>query len=425
MIVDHRSTIGSRTATDPKPRRQPRLGLLARVLIAIVAGIVCGLFFPDWLVRVFATFNGLFGNYLGFVIPLIIVGLITPAISELGRGAGKWLGITAAIAYGSTLFAGFLAYAAGMLVLPRLLEGRTAGAVTNPEDALLGPFFKVEMAPVFGVMTALVLSFLVGVALTFIKGDVVHRAMVEVREIVELVIRATLIPLLPLYIFGIFLNMSATGEAFTIISTFLGVVVFVFALTVVMLLLQYTVAGTFFRQNPLVMIKTMLPAYATALGTSSSAATIPVTLRQAERMGVSEPVASFVVPLCATIHLAGSTMKITTFALAIMLLSGVPIAPAAVAGFIFMLGITMVAAPGVPGGAIMTAAGLLSSMLGFTEPQVGLMIATYIAIDSFGTATNVTGDGAIAAVMHRLITGRGHRPAEATDAQTEPAHALA
>ena len=380
------------------------------MVIAIVLGVACGLFFPDWLVRVFATFNGLFGNYLSFVIPLIIVGLITPAISELGRGAGKWLGVTAAIAYGSTLLAGFFAYGASMLVLPRLLAGHSVSSVSNPEDALLGSYFTVEMPPVFDVMTALVLSFLVGVALTFVKGDVLRRGMSEFRDVVDLAIRTTLIPLLPLYIFGIFLNMSATGEAFTIISTFIGVVAFVFALTIIMLIAQYTVAGIAFGRNPLTMLRTMLPAYATALGTSSSAATIPVTLRQARAMGVSKPVASFVIPLCATIHLAGSTVKITAFALAIMLLSGIQISPAAIVGFIFMLGITMVAAPGVPGGAIMTAAGLLSSMLGFTEPQVGLMIATYIAIDSFGTATNVTGDGAIAAIMHRLITGSKYNP---------------
>lgn len=408
-MVDTHTPSTSERGTTPTRRR---FGLLPQILVAIVLGIGCGLFFPDWLVRVFATFNGLFGNYLGFVIPLIIIGLITPAISELGQGAGKWLGLTAALAYGSTLFAGFLAFGASMLVLPTLLDGRSMTTAANPEDALFAPFFQVEMAPVFGVMTALVLSFVVGVSLTFIKGEVLHRSFVEFRDIVDLVIRKTLIPVLPLYIFGIFLNMSATGEAFTIISTFLGVVAFVFALTVILLLVQFGVAGAVFGRNPLVMLKTMLPAYATALGTSSSAATIPVTLRQAMKMGVSEPVASFVVPLCATIHLAGSTVKITSFALAIMLLSGIPIHAGAIAGFIFMLGITMVAAPGVPGGAIMTAAGLLSSMLGFTEPQVGLMIATYIAIDSFGTATNVTGDGAIAAVMNRCITGRRYRRAE-------------
>ena len=413
----------SMTSTPPASHSRRKIGLLPQILIAIILGIVCGLFFPDQLVRVFATFNGIFGNYLGFIIPLIIVGLITPAISELGQGAGKWLGITAAIAYGSTLFAGFLAFAVSMIALPTLLAGHTMRTAANPEDALLGAFFKIEMPPVFGVMTALVLSFLMGVFLTFIKGDTLHRGFVEFREIVDLVIRVTLIPLLPLYIFGIFLNMSATGEAFSIISTFLGVVLFVFALTVVMLIVQFTISGLVFGRNPFCMLKTMLPAYATALGTSSSAATIPVTLRQAVKMGVRESVASFVIPLCATIHLAGSTMKITTFALAIMILSGMPINAAAIAGFVFMLGITMVAAPGVPGGAIMTAAGLLTSMLGFTEPQVGLMSPTYIAIDSFGTATNVTGDGAIAGIMNRLITGKTYRKGQQD--QDEPELALA
>lgn len=414
------SNNSTRTQREIAPRKKRRLGLLGWIVIAIILGIVCGLFFPDWLVRVFATFNGLFGQYLSFIIPLIIVGLITPAISELGRGAGKWLGLTAAIAYASTIFAGFLAYFSSMAVLPRLLAGRSMSTAENPEDALLSAYFVVEMPPVFDVMTALVLSFLVGVMLTFIKGGTLHKVTSDFRDVVDLAIRLTLIPLLPLYIFGIFLNMSATGEAWTIISTFLGVVLWVFVLTVVTLVLLYTVAAVFFRRNPLRMLATMLPAYATALGTSSSAATIPVTLRQAIRMGVAEPVASFVVPLCATIHLAGSTLKITTFALAIMILADMPIAIGPMAGFIFMLGVTMVAAPGVPGGAIMTAAGLLSSMLGFTEPQVGLMIATYIAIDSFGTATNVTGDGALAAIMHRLITGRTADPApdEATEEHT-------
>ncbi len=384
-----------------------KIGLLPRILIALVLGIVCGLFFPPELARVFVTFNGLFGNFLSFVIPLIIVALITPAISELGRGAGKWLGITAALAYGSTLFAGFLALAVGMTLFPAILRPSSApGTVGNPEDALLTPYFTVEMDPVFGVMTALVLSFVIGLGMTFVPSATLQRGFVELRSIVEKVISGVIIPLLPLYIFGIFLNMTVAGQVWGIITTFLTVILIVFALTAVVLLVQYAVAGAIARRNPLASLVTMLPAYATALGTSSSAATIPVTLRQAIKMGVNPAVASFVIPLCATIHLAGSTVKITAFSVAIMVLGGMPIDPLTMVGFVCMLGIAMVAAPGVPGGAIMTAAGLLSSMLGFNEAQVGLMIATYIAIDSFGTATNVTGDGAIALIVDRLSKGR-------------------
>ena len=379
-----------------------KIGLLPQIGIAIVLGILLGLFVPDWIVRVFVTFNGLFGNFLSFIIPLIIVGLITPAISELGKGAGKWLGITAGIAYGSTIFAGLMAFGVSMLIFPQILEAGSFSEVGNPEDALLGAFFTVEMPPVFGVMTALVVSFVIGIGLTLLPTDTMHRGFVELRSIIEKVIASVIIPLLPLYILGIFMNMTAAGEVWKVVTTFIGVIVLVFALTIVLLLIQYSVAGAISGRNPFRALVTMLPAYATALGTSSSAATIPVTLRQALEVGVRRPVASFVIPLCATIHLAGSTTKITAFSLAVMFLSGQEVNVPVFIGFIFMLGITMVAAPGVPGGAIMTAAGLLTSMLGFTEPQVGLMIATYIAIDSFGTATNVTGDGAIAMVVDKL-----------------------
>ncbi|MDO4716580.1 MAG: dicarboxylate/amino acid:cation symporter [Propionibacteriaceae bacterium] len=387
-------------------KRRTRLGLLSWIAIAIVLGIGLGFVFPSWLTQVFVTFNYVFAQFLGFMIPLIIVGLITPAIAQLGRGAGKWLAITAGIAYVSTLFAGVLALVTGVLAFPRLLGSQTAGEASNPDDALLAPFFKVDMPPVLGVMSALILAFVLGVGLTITNGTTLYQGFVEFREIVNRVIATVLIPLLPIYIFGIVLNMTVAGQVFQVIGTFLSIVLIVFALTVLLLLIQYAIAGALTRRNPFQMLRLMLPAYATALGTSSSAATIPVTLRQTIKMGVSEPVASFVIPLCATVHLAGSTLKITSFAIAIMVISGIQIDLGLMIGFILMLGITMVAAPGVPGGAIMAAAGLLSSMLGFTEPQVGLMIATYIAIDSFGTATNVTGDGAIAAIIDKLSSGR-------------------
>ncbi|MFB9731729.1 dicarboxylate/amino acid:cation symporter [Ornithinimicrobium kibberense] len=388
-----------------------KLGLLPRIGIAIVLGIVLGLFLPEAVVRVFVTFNGLFSSFLGFIIPLIIVGLITPAIGELGRGAGKWLGVTAGIAYGSTVFAGLMAFLISWALLPRMLQAGDFTELTNPEEALLGPYFTVEMAPVFGVMTALVLSFVVGLGLTVLPTDGLQRGFNELRTIIETVIAKVIIPLLPVYIFGIFLNMTVAGQVAEVIATFLGVIVLVFAMTAVLLLLQYAVAGSMTGRNPLKALKTMSPAYLTALGTSSSAATIPVTLRQAIEIGVRPQVASFTVPLCATIHLAGSTLKIVSFSLAVMVLAGIEINAPIFIGFILMLGITMVAAPGVPGGAIFAASGLLSSMLGFTEPQVGLMIATYIAIDSFGTATNVTGDGAIAMVVDKLSGGRVDEPA--------------
>ena len=385
------------------PKKKFTFGLLPQIVVAIILGILLGLVFPEWLTRVFVTFNAFFSQFLGFAIPLIILGLIAPAIGDLGRGAGKWLAVTAAIAYTSTISAGLLGYGASMLVLPRVLPADGASSLTNPDEALLAPFFTLPIPPLFGVTSALVLAFVMGIALSVVPGTVLRTGFHEFREVISLVIQKVILPLLPIYIFGIFLNMTQGGQVATVIATFLGVVVFVFILTAIMLVLQFAVAGAFTGKNPFKMLGTMLPAYATALGTSSSAATIPVTLRQAIKMGVSEPVAAFAIPLCATIHLAGSMIKITSFSLAVMMLSGMEIEPGKFIGFIFMLGVMMVAAPGVPGGAIMTAVGVLGSMLGFNDTQQALMIATYIAIDSFGTATNVTGDGAIAAIMDKLI----------------------
>lgn len=385
----------------PQKKRR-RIGLLGRIVIAIVLGIVLGQFLPAWVAQIFATFNAIFSQFLGFTVPLIIVGLVTPAIAELGRGAGKWLAITAGIAYLSTLIAGFFAYGVSTTLFPSLLAGAQMNSVANPEDGFLAPYFTIEIPPVFGVMTALVLAFSIGVCLTLVKGTTLFNAFADLRDVVTKLVEAALIPLLPLYIFGMFLLMTMNGDIWVVIGSFVRVIGVVFAMTLIILAVQWLVAGAAVGRNPFVMLKNMAPAYATALGTSSSAATIPVTLQCTRKNGVPGPVADFVIPLCATIHLAGSTIKIVSFAIAIMVLTDQPITFGMMAGFIFMLGVTMVAAPGVPGGAIVAATGVLASMLGFGEAEQALMIALYIAVDSFGTATNVTGDGAIACVIERL-----------------------
>lgn len=388
------------------PARRSRFGLLPRILLAIVLGVLLGLVMPEAIARVFTTFNGIFSSFLGFLIPLIIVGLVTPAIAELGRGAGKMLAATTGIAYLSTILAGGFALTVALLVLPRMLDGVSVGSLDNPEDSAIAPYFEIGIPPVFDIMTALVLSFCLGIGLTVVRPGALQESFVQLRDIVVRTIEVALIPLLPIYIFGMFLGLTMNGQIWIVIGTFLAVIVLVFAMTIIVLLAQYGVAGLATGQNPLRMLARMAPAYATALGTSSSAATIPVTLECTKRNGVPAAIADFVVPLCATIHLAGSTLKITTFSVAIMIITGMDLNVPVLIGFVFMLGVVMIAAPGVPGGAIMAAAGILSSMLGFGEAAVGLMIASYIAIDSFGTATNVTGDGAIAAVMGRLSRGR-------------------
>lgn len=383
--------------------KKMKISLLAKVVIAIAAGVVFGQFLPEGIARIFVTFNSLFGNFLSFAIPLIIMGLVTPAIGELGKGAGRLLVITALIAYGSTIFSGFFTFFSADAIFPSILPvNAELTAMDNPEDFMLKPYFVVGMPPLMDVMTALLLSFTIGLGLSNIRGTALRDAFNDFQEIIVMLIEAVIIPLLPIHIFGIFLNMTVSGQVMSIISMFLKVIVVIFILHVLLLLIQFTIAGTISGKNPLKLLKTMLPAYATALGTQSSAATIPVTLAQAIKNGVRENIAIFVIPLCATIHLAGSTMKITACAMAIMIMSGEPVVFTDFAGFIMMLGITMVAAPGVPGGAIMAALGLLQSMLGFNETLQALMIALYIAMDSFGTACNVTGDGAIAVIVNRI-----------------------
>ena len=386
-------------------------GILIWVLVAIVLALVLGSvtiggshILPSALGDVFVTFSTIFGQFLSFSIPLIIIGLVTPAIADLGKGAGHWLGLTAALAYASTMFAGFLTYGVCAYLFPKVLVGQLTQVETPKE--VLKTYFTIEMPPVVGVMTALLLSFVVGIGLSLVPRGVLRKGFIEFRAIITRLIENIIVPLLPLHIFGIFLNLTYTGEAVHIMRTLIRVVVIVLILEVVILLTQYFVAGAVGRVNPFKAIFTMLPAYLTALGTSSSAATIPVTLRQTRKNGVSDAVSSFTIPLCATIHLAGSTSKIFAFAFAIVYTQGMTVTTAQWVGFIFMLGITMVAAPGVPGGAIMAATGILQSMLGFDDSAVALMIATYIALDSFGTATNVTGDGAIAIIMDRLTGGK-------------------
>lgn len=386
-------------------------GILIWVLVAIVLALVLGSvtigdshIMPSALGDVFVTFSTIFGQFLSFSIPLIIIGLVTPAIADLGKGAGHWLGLTAALAYASTMFAGFLTYGVCAYFFPKVLVGQLTQVETPKE--VLKTYFTIEMPPVVGVMTALLLSFVIGIGLSLVPRGVLRKGFIEFRAIITRLIENIIVPLLPLHIFGIFLNLTYTGEAVHIMRTLIRVVVIVLVLEVVILLTQYFVAGAVGRVNPFKAIFTMLPAYLTALGTSSSAATIPVTLRQTRKNGVSDAVSSFTIPLCATIHLAGSTSKIFAFAFAIVYTQGMTVTTTQWVGFIFMLGITMVAAPGVPGGAIMAATGILQSMLGFDDSAVALMIATYIALDSFGTATNVTGDGAIAIIMDRLTGGK-------------------
>ena len=380
-----------------------RIGLLPRIAIAIVLGIALGAYVPAPVVRGMNTFVAVFDQFIKFMVPLIILGLVAPAIAETGRGAGKMLLVTVAIAYGSTLFAGFLGYGVSVAAFPSLVSPG-AGEAVRQAALEFKPYVSIKIPAMLDVMSALVFSFIIGLGMICADSDVLKRGFLEFRTVITKTISVALVPILPLFIFGIFLDMTAAGKTKTVLTAFAAIIAVFSLLTLAVILIQFCVAGAIARKNPFRAIWTMMPAYLTALGTSSSAATIPVTRAQTIANGVRPEVADFVVPLCATVHLAGSTVKIVSCAVALMLMNGGAdqINLTTFAGFIAMVGVVMVAAPGVPGGAVMAALGILESILGFDQTQLALMITLYVATDSIGTACNITGDGAIALVIDRI-----------------------
>ena len=380
-----------------------KFGLLPRIALAIILGIALGAVAPAPIVRGVNTFVAIFDQFIKFMVPLIILGLVAPAIAETGHGAGKMLVLTVAIAYGSTLFAGFLGYGVSVAAFPSLVSANAADAVR--EAALeFKPYVSIKIPAMLDVMSALVFSFIIGLGMIFAESDVLKRGFLEFRTVITKTISVALVPLLPFFIFGIFLDMTAAGKTKIVLIAFAAIITVFTLLTFVVIFIQFCIAGIIAHKNPFRAIWTMLPAYLTALGTSSSAATIPVTRAQTIANGVRPEIADFVVPLCATVHLAGSTVKIVSCAVALMLIKGNvdQITLTTFSGFICMVGIVMVAAPGVPGGAVMAALGILESILGFNQTDLALMITLYVATDSIGTACNITGDGAIALIIDRV-----------------------
>ncbi|MCF0177553.1 MAG: dicarboxylate/amino acid:cation symporter [Bacteroidales bacterium] len=379
-----------------------KLNLLTKVLISIVLGIALSFVMPLWFVKLFVTFKSIFSAFLSLVVPFLIIGFVAPGIAELGEDAGKLLGITVAIAYVSTVLAGVYSYFGCRFSLPILISDTSIFQTIITDSDSIMPYFTIEMEPVMTVTSALVVAFMIGLGARSIQGTTLRNFTVDLGELVKLVIDKVIIPFLPCFIFSIFLEIGKEGTIWAILGVFAKVILLILVLHITFLIFQFVVAGIISKKNPFKLLINMLPSYATALGTQSSVATIPVTLAHAKKNGVKKEVAEFVVPLCATVHLSCSILKIVACAYAISLCVGLPVDFKLYMGFICMLGITMVAAPGVPGGAIMASIGLIATMLNFDAGMQGLMIALYITMDSFGTAGNVTGDGAIAMIIDTI-----------------------
>ena len=361
------------------------------------------------MVQIFVSFSTIFSAFLSFAIPLIIIGFIVPGIGSLAQGAGKMLGVTVGLSYLSSIVAGFLALTAALFLYPILLKGQQLESFDNPENALSSGYVTFKLEPIMSVMSALILSFILGLGITALKSRSMLNLFEDFQVIVEKMLGYVIIPLLPVHIVGVFANMTLAGQVAKILSVFGMVFIMVILLHWFTLCIQYTAAGAVSKRNPAKMLKTMLPAYFTAIGTQSSAATIPVTVRSAKKAGIASRVVDFAIPLCATIHLSGSMITITSCAVAVL----------------YMTGQNPSFAPGVPGGGVMTAIGLLESMLGFNESMIALMIALYLAQDSFGTATNVTGDATIATFTERFSKLMGINPdSEIRDEDIEKAESI-
>ena len=384
-----------------------KIGLVPKLIIGIIAGILIGSFAPEFLVKVLVTASSLFSAFLKFVIPFIIIGFVTAGIADLATGAGKLLGVTTGIAYGSTIVAGTLAFIVASLIFPSFIDPSVASQIGDPEAGMLEPIFTIPLSPMVDVTAAIVFSFTMGLGISALrnndKGEILYNLFQEFQEIITKVLSTIIIPLLPIYIAGTLANITYAGQVWNILSIFWRVYLVVIPLHIVYLIIQFTTAGFVTGKNPLKMLKNQIPGYLTAVGTQSSAATIPVNVECAKNNGVSKEIREFCVPLCATIHLSGSIISVTSFAVAVLMMNGMDHGFSTVFPFILMLGIAMVAAPGAPGGAIMSALPFLP-MIGIPSDGglASLMIALYLTQDSFGTAANVSGDNAIAAVVDHL-----------------------
>ena len=384
-----------------------KIGLVPKLIMGIIAGILIGQFAPEFLVRVLVTASSLFSSFLKFVIPFIIIGFVTAGIADLATGAGKLLGVTTGIAYGSTVIAGLIAFTVASVIFPSFIDPSVANSIGDPEAGMLSAIFSIPLNPMVDVTAAIVFAFTMGLGISALrnngKGETLFNLFQEFQEIVTKTLSTVIIPLLPIYIAGTFANITYAGQVWNILGIFWRVYLIVIPLHLIYLVIQFTTAGAISKKNPFVMLKNQIPGYLTAVGTQSSAATIPVNVSCAEKNGVSKNIREFCVPLCATIHLSGSIISVTSFAVAVLMMNGMDYSITTVLPFILMLGIAMVAAPGAPGGAIMSALPFLP-MIGIPSDGglASLMIALYLTQDSFGTAANVSGDNAIAVIVDHL-----------------------
>lgn len=383
-----------------------KLSLFVKVLIAIVCGSLLGIVAPEWMVRFFKTFSVLFAQILRFIVPLLVLGLVTPSIYSLGKGAGKMLLVVVLLAYVSTILAGLFSFGCASAIMPHILSAGNLSAGQEGEVITFAPYIDLKIAPLCDILTALCLSFMCGICCIYIKGDALKRGFDEFGEVVKMTIEKAIIPFMPLYIFTMMCEMSASGKMSVVMGSGVKIIATGIILSILYLVIQYLIAGAVAGKSPFKCLWNMLPAYVTGFSICSSSAVIPVTQRCTLKNGVSEEVTNFVVPLCSNVHMCGSVIKLTTTSVAVAYMMGTPIAPGVFLNFLLVLGVATVASPGVMSGVLMASLGFMETILGFSPEMIALVMTIYMALDGYGPACNVTGDGAIALGVDRFFRTR-------------------
>ena len=404
-----------------------KIGLIPRMILGILVGILVGLYLPDWFVRITITFSSIFGAFLNFIIPLMILAFVTKGIADLGEGAGKLLGVTVGLAYMSTLIGGSLSYFMANAIFPGFISPEQVAAIQDSEGLTLEPYFEVPITPFFDVTSAIIFAFMLGISISWLRktkqGEVLYHAVSEFNIVITKVLGTAIVPLLPFFILGNFAKMAKSGSVFAVLSIFWKIFLCVIALHLVYVSVLFILSGSYTGKNPFTMIKNQVKGYLTAVGTQSSAATIPVNLQCAENNGVSREIREFVIPLGATVHMPGSMITITACTFTILTMYDMPHSYGLILRLIAILGIAMVAAPGAPGGAVMSALPFLP-VVGISpeSTMASLLITLYLTQDSFGTAANISGDTAIAVAVDKIynknILGKKDwQPAPVNDAK--------
>ena len=368
-----------------------------RLILGIAVGILCGLVFPESVMKVIVTLQYIMGQLITFCVPLIIIGFIAPSITKLGANASRLLGVAVIIAYASSICAAFMSTGAGYILIPHLsIDTSVAGLRDLPEVV-----FELNIPQIMPVMSALVLSILLGLAATWTKSQKIIDILAEFQNIVLDIVSKIIIPVLPFYIATTFCNLSYEGMITRQLPAFLQIIVIVMLGHYIWLAVLYLLAGAYSGKNPWEVLRHYGPAYLTAVGTMSSAATLAVALRCARKSSVlREDMVSFGVPLFANIHLCGSVLTEVFFCMTISkILYGHLPSVGTMILFCLLLGIFAIGAPGVPGGTVMASLGLITGVLMFDDAGTALMLAIFALQDSFGTACNVTGDGALTLML--------------------------